>query len=325
MGSHASHRSQRVLFPSRRAGRPWRASPPTAGPRQAMRSPVRLAGDHVFCADRTGAVHRTSRDGAGDCLVASSRTGSRIAAAALGGSHTALGYLASRQTSEGWVSEAWLAVDDEAPVRLSEDGERRDVARPRPAERLGARLDRRRARRAHRASRARRDVRGRTRSWARTRWSSSAAPAIAAPRAPSRVPPAASGLGLAAHREGHRLVRHGHRARGRSRAHRRARRVVDVPERARPRAGGRRHREWQDVGGAGATAGRASRDRRACSSWGSYHRKGRSCARTSCASAAKHDGRGARRRPARGALGLGWVEWLRELAPAPCGRDERSG
>jgi hypothetical protein len=38
------------------------------------------------------------------------------------GSHTALAYLSSRQTSEGWVSEAWLAVDDEAPVRLSEDG-----------------------------------------------------------------------------------------------------------------------------------------------------------------------------------------------------------
>ena len=40
----------------------------------------------------------------------------------LGGTHTALAYLASRQTSEGWVSEAWLAVDDDAPIRLSEDG-----------------------------------------------------------------------------------------------------------------------------------------------------------------------------------------------------------
>jgi hypothetical protein len=81
-----------------------------------------LAGDRVFCADRSGAVHRTSREGAGDRLVASSRTGSRIAAAPLGGNHAALGYLASRQTSEGWVSEAWLAVDDDPPVRLSEDG-----------------------------------------------------------------------------------------------------------------------------------------------------------------------------------------------------------
>jgi hypothetical protein len=81
-----------------------------------------LSADRVFCADRTGAVHRTTREGGSDHLVASSRTGSRIAGAALAGNHTALGYLASRQTSEGWVSEAWLAVDDEAPVRLSEDG-----------------------------------------------------------------------------------------------------------------------------------------------------------------------------------------------------------
>jgi hypothetical protein len=33
-----------------------------------------------------------------------------------------LTYLASRQTTEGWVTEAWLAVDDQPPVRLSEDG-----------------------------------------------------------------------------------------------------------------------------------------------------------------------------------------------------------
>jgi hypothetical protein len=81
-----------------------------------------LAGDSVFCADRTGAVHRVNRDGGGDRVVASSRTGSRIGAAPLAGKHAALAYLASRKTSEGWVSEAWLAVDDEAPVRLSEDG-----------------------------------------------------------------------------------------------------------------------------------------------------------------------------------------------------------
>jgi hypothetical protein len=80
------------------------------------------AGERVFCPDRTGAVRRAARDGSGDRIVASSRTGSRIGAAALAGAHTALAYLASRQTSEGWVSEAWLAVDDEAPVRLSEDG-----------------------------------------------------------------------------------------------------------------------------------------------------------------------------------------------------------
>jgi len=81
-----------------------------------------LAGDRVFCPDRTGAVRRSARDGSADRIVASNRTASRIGAAILGGTHTALSYLASRQTSEGWVSEAWLAVDDEAPLRLSEDG-----------------------------------------------------------------------------------------------------------------------------------------------------------------------------------------------------------
>lgn len=84
--------------------------------------PCALAGESVFCADRSGAVHRARHDGSGDRVVGSSRKGSRIAAATLGGGHSALGYLASRQTSEGWVSEAWLVVDDEPPVRLSDEG-----------------------------------------------------------------------------------------------------------------------------------------------------------------------------------------------------------
>ncbi|HLK36546.1 MAG TPA: hypothetical protein VKU41_07315, partial [Polyangiaceae bacterium] len=57
-----------------------------------------------------------------DRVVASSRSGTPIAAAALAGSHAALAYLASRKTTEGWVSEAWLACDDDPPQRLSEDG-----------------------------------------------------------------------------------------------------------------------------------------------------------------------------------------------------------
>ncbi|MGH7434066.1 MAG: hypothetical protein ACRENE_00155, partial [Polyangiaceae bacterium] len=40
----------------------------------------------------------------------------------LGGSHPTFAYLASRQTTEGWVTEAWLGVDDTPPVRISEDG-----------------------------------------------------------------------------------------------------------------------------------------------------------------------------------------------------------
>ena len=96
--------------------------PAEGGVRSGYGVACALAGERVFCSDRTGAVRRSARDGSGDRIVASSRTGSRIGAAVLAGSHAALAYLASRQTSEGWVSESWLAVDDEPPVRLSEDG-----------------------------------------------------------------------------------------------------------------------------------------------------------------------------------------------------------
>jgi hypothetical protein len=100
------------------------AAPPASaeGAGAGYAAPCAAAGEHVFCPDHTGAVHRAARDGSGDRIVASSRTGSRVAAAVVGGTHATLAYLASRQTSEGWVSEAWIGVDDDAPVRLSEDG-----------------------------------------------------------------------------------------------------------------------------------------------------------------------------------------------------------
>jgi hypothetical protein len=98
------------------------AEPASGGVGTGYAVPCAFAGDYVFCADRTGAVHRAARDGSGDRVVGSSRVGSRISAASLGGTHAVLGYLASRQTSEGWVSEAWGVVDDASPVRLSEDG-----------------------------------------------------------------------------------------------------------------------------------------------------------------------------------------------------------
>lgn len=80
-----------------------------------------VAGDRVFCPDRGGNIHRTTRAGGDEHLAASARVGSRIAAGLLDG-HPAFAYLASRETSEGWVTEAWLGVDDAAPVRVSEDG-----------------------------------------------------------------------------------------------------------------------------------------------------------------------------------------------------------
>jgi hypothetical protein len=84
--------------------------------------PCAIAGDEAFCPDRGGAIHRAGLSGGQDRVVASSRPGSRLAAALLGGAHSVYAYLASRQTSEGWVSEAWIGYDDQAAVRLSEDG-----------------------------------------------------------------------------------------------------------------------------------------------------------------------------------------------------------
>jgi hypothetical protein len=94
--------------------------PPKEGHRSM--TPCAVAGETAFCPDHTGGIHRASLGGEGDRIVASGRTGTRVAAALLAGGHAALAYLASRQTSEGWVSEAWLEVDDEVPIRLSEDG-----------------------------------------------------------------------------------------------------------------------------------------------------------------------------------------------------------
>jgi hypothetical protein len=84
--------------------------------------PCAVALDRIFCPDRSGQVHRSTRGETDDRVVASSRPSSRVSAAVLPPSHVALGYLASRQTSEGWMSEAWIAVDDDPPVRASEEG-----------------------------------------------------------------------------------------------------------------------------------------------------------------------------------------------------------
>jgi len=92
------------------------------GSAPGMTVPCAVAGDRIFCPDKSGAIHRATRDGADDRVVASARSGTRIAAAVLGGSHAALSYMSNRRTSEGWVSEAWISVDDDAAVRLSEDG-----------------------------------------------------------------------------------------------------------------------------------------------------------------------------------------------------------
>jgi hypothetical protein len=86
------------------------SSPPAREPAEGvvargLRLQCATAGDVAFCPDRSGAIHRAGLSGDGDRIVATGRIGTRIAAGTLGGAHTALAYLASRKTTEGWVSE----------------------------------------------------------------------------------------------------------------------------------------------------------------------------------------------------------------------------
>jgi hypothetical protein len=116
------HTASFVAGPVSSTGISGAAEVANGGPISAFKIPCVTTGSVAFCPDRSGAIHRTTLTGEEDRIVANSRTGTRVAAGTLGGTHTALAYLASRQTSEGWVSEAWLEVDEDPPVRLSEDG-----------------------------------------------------------------------------------------------------------------------------------------------------------------------------------------------------------
>jgi hypothetical protein len=96
-------------------------APDEGGKRTSL--PCACAGDVVYCPSGDGAVYRTrGASSAADLVVAASRPGSRVQAVTFAGSHVALGYLANKKTTEGWVTEAWLSVDDGAPIRLSDEG-----------------------------------------------------------------------------------------------------------------------------------------------------------------------------------------------------------
>ena len=97
-------------------------APATPAPPRALTVPCSVAADEVFCPDRGGAVYRYPLGGGDRRWVANSRPGTRIATATVTDSVTVLAYLASRKTTEGWVTEAWVAIDGDGPERLSEDG-----------------------------------------------------------------------------------------------------------------------------------------------------------------------------------------------------------
>ncbi|HEX7664533.1 MAG TPA: hypothetical protein VF407_08485, partial [Polyangiaceae bacterium] len=80
------------------------------------------AGQYLFCSDGNGNVHRSTRGQSSDQTFVHTDAGSRLSAAALPGGHVALAYLAVMQTTEGHVSEAFVRVDDQEPVRVSDEG-----------------------------------------------------------------------------------------------------------------------------------------------------------------------------------------------------------
>ncbi len=95
--------------------------PPSTPTTRALRVPCAVVDDVCFCPDRMGDVHRSTLAGADVRFVASSLAGTHVSAARAGSS-LVLVYLARRQTSEGWVTEAWVLAEEGRPERLSEDG-----------------------------------------------------------------------------------------------------------------------------------------------------------------------------------------------------------
>ncbi|MBX3205864.1 MAG: hypothetical protein KF764_12395 [Labilithrix sp.] len=93
--------------------------------------PCELAGRFVYCQAPGGAIVRSVAKGRGpddgsgassSRTIAKSRSGTRIAAASLGADHSVVAFLDVRRTTEGEMLQAFVALDEREPVRLSEDG-----------------------------------------------------------------------------------------------------------------------------------------------------------------------------------------------------------
>ena len=91
-------------------------------PTKSSRPACAAAGEYVFCSDGNGNVHRALHAQASDQIFVRSDSGARISAAPIGGGHVALAYLAVFSTTEGHVSQAFVRVDEEQPVRISDEG-----------------------------------------------------------------------------------------------------------------------------------------------------------------------------------------------------------
>lgn len=86
--------------------------------------PCELAGKYVYCSGDGGAITRSTL-GQTDFKKlpnAKIRNGTRLAATMLDAEHSIVGWLESRQTTEGQMLKAFAAIDNNEPERLSEDG-----------------------------------------------------------------------------------------------------------------------------------------------------------------------------------------------------------
>lgn len=111
------------LSPPPPRGAPPPAPPPKPSSFVGMRwPPCELAGRFVYCQAHGGQITRTTLGMTDTKDVAKSRPGTRIAASALGADHSAVAFLDLRHTTEGPMLQAFVAIDDREPVRLSDDG-----------------------------------------------------------------------------------------------------------------------------------------------------------------------------------------------------------
>jgi hypothetical protein len=104
-----------------------RGAAPVVPPRPTSFSGVRwppcsLAGRFAYCQAPGGSIVRTTVGGTDSKTIAKSRSGTRIAAASVGSDHSVVAFLDMRRTTEGDMLQAFIALDERDPVRLSDDG-----------------------------------------------------------------------------------------------------------------------------------------------------------------------------------------------------------
>ncbi len=87
-----------------------------------------MAGKFAFCSKIGGVVQRTTLGVNDTKVVAQHKAGTRVSAALVGGTHTALVTLDARRTTEGETLQAFVTFDDGETQRLSDEGAGATVA-----------------------------------------------------------------------------------------------------------------------------------------------------------------------------------------------------